>query len=179
MVDLSFDEIVHMLIICFLSPKGQNGGQICPRPEARCRAIRGQNRNQGTNQGTKWEPPKPVSMGFGDKFLVLSPFSSIIKGVREKIRVAYICQNGDKTGLFVPEAHGCWLLRASPFVPLGTASGVPLPLRTSQSPMPCGFQASVPCGVRPGTKWECGDKSEGTEWGHGDKTRPLGPIRMY
>ena len=111
-------------------PEVTGRGQICPRPEARCRAIRGQNRNQGTNEGTKWEPPKPASMGFGDKSLVLSPFSHIIKGVREKIRVAYICRNGDKKACFVPEAHGCLLFRASPFVPPGTASGIPLPSRT-------------------------------------------------
>ena len=58
-----------------------------------------------------------VFMGFGDKSLILSPFSPIIKGVREKIRVVYICRNGNKTGLFVPESHGCWPFRAFPFVP--------------------------------------------------------------
>ena len=109
-------------------------------------------------------------MGLGDKSLILSPFSTIIKGVRENIRVAYTCRNGDKTALFVPEAHGCWLFRAYPFVPPGTISGTPLPPRTSQSPMPCGFRASVPCRVRPGTKWGCGDKSEGTKWECGDKS---------
>ena len=55
--------------------------------------------------------------------------------------------------------------RAVPFCPLGDnprhpSSSTYLP-KGGRSPMSCGFRASVPCRVRPGTKWECEDKIRG------------------
>ena len=113
-------------------------------------------------------------MGLGDKSLILSPFSTIIKGVRENIRVAYIFRNGDKTALFVPEAHGCWLFRAYPFVPPGDNPRHPSFPRTSQSAAGARCHAASghlsPVVYGRGTKWGCGDKSEGTKWEGGDKS---------
>ena len=156
----------------------------------------------------------------------MSPFYSIIKGVRENIRVAYTCRNGDKTALLsLRPMDACFsgrpllsprrqspaslflhvpskgrpepdVVRLQGICPLsctagdkmgvrgqngsagtkseggqngnaGTISGIPLPPRTSQSPMPCGSRAFVPCDVWRGQIR--GDKSEGTNQS-GDKS---------
>ena len=107
-------------------------------------------------------------IGLGDKSIILSPFSTIIKGVRENIRVAYICRNGDKTALFVPEAHGCWLFGPSLLSPWGQSPAslflhVPPKARCRAasghlSPVAYGRGQNGSAGTKSeGTKWECGD----------------------
>ena len=115
-------------------------------PKARCRAAsrhlspvmqgRGQNRNAGTNlrgqngsAGTKWEP-------WGNNFRC--PLPSRISQRAAGARCPAV------SGHLSPVMYSRGQIRGDRMWTWGTISGIPLPLRTSQSPMPCGFLASVP-----------------------------------